>query len=69
MRRKSRALPPSPIRRFNSLPEVIRLVVMVYERFALGANSPERTAGFEARASGTTWPGLGPDGRTLISGD
>ena len=33
MSRKSRALPPSPFRRFNSSPEVIRLVVMMYVRF------------------------------------
>jgi len=35
MSRKSRALPPSPFRRFNSSPEVIRLVVMMYVRFPL----------------------------------
>ena len=32
MSRKSRALPPSPFRRFNSSPEVIRLVVLMYVR-------------------------------------
>jgi putative transposase len=32
MSRKSSALPPSPFRRFNSSPEVIRLVSM-YVRF------------------------------------
>ena len=32
---KSRALPPSPILRFNYSPEVIRLVVMLYVRFPL----------------------------------
>ena len=35
MSRKSRALPPSPFRRFNSSPEVIRLVVVMYVRFPL----------------------------------
>ncbi|USU05579.1 hypothetical protein NF699_02435 [Sphingomonadaceae bacterium OTU29LAMAA1] len=35
MSRKSRALPPNPFRRFNSSPEVIRLVVPMYLRFPL----------------------------------
>lgn len=35
MPRRSRALPPSPFRRFNSSSEVIRLVVMMYVRFSL----------------------------------
>ena len=35
MKRKSRAKPPSPFRYFNSSPEVIRLVVMMYVRFPL----------------------------------
>ena len=35
MSRKSRALPPSPFRRFNSSPEVIPLVAMMYVRFPL----------------------------------
>lgn len=35
MSRKSRALPASPYRRFNSSPEVISLVVMMYVRFPL----------------------------------
>ena len=34
MSRKSRAKPPSAFRYFNSSPEVIRLVVMMYVRFA-----------------------------------
>ncbi len=33
MPRKSRAKPPSPFKYFNSPPEVIRLVVMMYVRF------------------------------------
>lgn len=33
MSRKSRAKPDSPFRCFNSLPEVIRLVVMLYVRY------------------------------------
>ena len=33
MSRKSRAKPDSPFRCFNSLPEVIRLVVMMYVRY------------------------------------
>jgi putative transposase len=41
MRRKSRALPPSPFRRFNSSPEVIRLVVMMYVRFPLSLRNVE----------------------------
>ena len=35
MPRKSRAKPASPFRCFNVSPEVIRLVVMMYLRFAL----------------------------------
>jgi hypothetical protein len=41
MSRKSRALPPSPFRRFNSAPEVIRLVVMMYVRFPLSLRNVE----------------------------
>jgi putative transposase len=40
MPRKSRALPPSPFRRFNSSPEVIRLVMM-YVRFPLSLRNVE----------------------------
>ena len=38
MSRKSRALPPSPFRRFNSSPEVIRLI---YVRFPLSLSNVE----------------------------
>ena len=38
---KSRALPPSPSRRFNSSPEGIRLVVMMYVRFPLSLRNVE----------------------------
>ena len=41
MSRKSRALPLSPFRRFNSSPEVIRLVVMMYVRFPLSLRNVE----------------------------
>ena len=41
MSRKSRAKPPSPIRYFNSSPEVIRLVVMMYFRFQLSLRNVE----------------------------
>ena len=41
MSRKSRALPPSPFLRFNSSPEVIRLVVMMYVRFPLSLRNVE----------------------------
>jgi putative transposase len=41
MTRKSRALPPSPFRRFNSSPDVIRLVVMLYVRFPLSLRNVE----------------------------
>jgi len=41
MSRKSRALPPSPFRRFNSSPEVIRLVVLMYVRFPLSSRNVE----------------------------
>jgi putative transposase len=34
-------LPPSPFRRFNSSPEVIRLVVLVYVRFPLSLRNVE----------------------------
>ena len=39
MSRKSRAKPPSPFRCFNSSPEVIRLVVMMYVRFSADRES------------------------------
>jgi putative transposase len=41
MSRKSRAKPPSPFRYFNSSPEVIRLVVMMYIRFPLSLRNVE----------------------------
>ena len=41
MPRKSRALPPSPFGRFNSSPEVIRLVVLMYVRFPLSLRNVE----------------------------
>ena len=41
MRRRSRAKPDSPFRCFNSSPEVIRLVVMMYVRFPLSLRNVE----------------------------
>jgi putative transposase len=41
MTRKSRALPASPFRRFNSSPDVIRLVVLMYVRFPLSLRNVE----------------------------
>jgi putative transposase len=41
MPRKSRAKPPSPFKRFNSSPEVIRLVVLMYVRFPLSLRNVE----------------------------
>ena len=41
MSRKSRAKPSSPFRCFNSSPEVIRLVVMMYVRFPLSLRNVE----------------------------
>jgi putative transposase len=41
MPRKSRALPPSPLRRIISSPEVIRLVVVMYIRFPLSLRNVE----------------------------
>jgi putative transposase len=41
MTRKSRAKPPSPFRCFNSSPEVIRLVVLMYVRFPLSLRNVE----------------------------
>ena len=41
MARKSRAKPPSPFLRFNSSPEVIRLVVLMYVRFPLSLRNVE----------------------------
>jgi putative transposase len=38
---KSRAKPPSPFLRFDSSPEVIRLVVMMYVRFPLSLRNVE----------------------------
>jgi putative transposase len=39
--RKSRALPPSPFRRFHTTPEEIRLVVLMYVRFPLSLRNVE----------------------------
>jgi len=41
MARKSRTKPDSPFKRFNSSPEVIRLVVMMYVRFPLSLRNVE----------------------------
>lgn len=41
MSRRSRATPPSPFRGFNSSPEVIRLVVLMYVRFPLSLRNVE----------------------------
>jgi putative transposase len=41
MSRKSRAKPPSPFKYFNSSPEVIWLVVMMYTRFPLSLRNVE----------------------------
>jgi putative transposase len=41
MPRKSRAKPPSPFKRFNSSPEVIRLAVLMYVRFPLSLRNVE----------------------------
>jgi len=41
MKRKSRAKPPSPFRRFNSSPEVIRMAVMLYVRYPLSLRNVE----------------------------
>ena len=41
MKRKLRAKPLSPFRCFNSLPEFIRLVVMMYMRFPLSLRNVE----------------------------
>ncbi|MDQ3186350.1 MAG: IS6 family transposase [Pseudomonadota bacterium] len=41
MSRKSRAKPPSPFRCFNSSPEVIRLVVMMYVKYPLSLRNAE----------------------------
>jgi putative transposase len=41
MARRSRAKPPNPFRGFNSSPEVIRLVVLMYVRFPLSLRNAE----------------------------
>lgn len=41
MSRKSKALPPSPFKRFNSSPEVIRFVVLMCIRFPLSLRNVE----------------------------
>ena len=41
MSRRSRAKPPSPFRRFNSSPKVIRLVVLMYVRLPLSLRNVE----------------------------
>lgn len=59
MSRKSRALPPSPFRRFNSSPEVIRLVVMMYVPLpAFGSRQTDRSPEMlEPRISVLRMPG------------
>jgi putative transposase len=61
MPRKSRALPPSPFRRFNSSPEVIRLVVLMYVRFPLSLRNVEDLLferGIDIWALSKGWPAL-----------
>ena len=41
MPRRSHAKPPSPFKRFNSSPEMIRLVVLMYVRFPLSLRNVE----------------------------
>ena len=41
MTRKSRAKPPSLFRRFNSSPEAIRLVVVMYVKYPLSLRNVE----------------------------
>ena len=41
MSRRSRAVPPSPFRCFNSSPEIIRLVVMMYVKYPLSLRNVE----------------------------
>ena len=41
MSRKFRAKPPTPFRYFNSSPEVIRLVVMMYVKYPLSLRNAE----------------------------
>ena len=41
MSRKSRAKTPNPFRRFNSSPEVVRLVVMKYVKYPLSLRNVE----------------------------
>ena len=41
MHRKSRAKPPCPFRCFNSSPEIIRLVVMMYVKYPLSLRNVE----------------------------
>jgi len=41
MTRKLGVLPHSPLRRFNSLPDVIRLLAMMYVRFPLSLRNVE----------------------------
>ena len=56
--------PPNPFRYFDSSPEVIRLVVMMYVRYPLslrnvedGADSPTGTyLWFGAGRAGAAWP-------------
>ncbi|MGY2735508.1 IS6 family transposase [Sphingomonas sp. UYP23] len=70
MSRKSRALPPSPFRRFNSSPEVIRLVLMMYVRFPLSLRNVEdllfeRGSTFATRQCGSGGGRFGP----ILAGD
>jgi putative transposase len=65
MPRKSRALPPSPFRRFNSSPEEIRLVVMMYVRFPPSLRNmedllAERGIDFCHETVRYQWNGFGP---------
>jgi hypothetical protein len=63
MSRKSRAKPPSPLRCFNSSPEIIRLVVLMYVRFPLIA-SPTKSAAQRRSPSGVSSPPNPPTSKT-----
>jgi putative transposase len=70
MSRKSRAKPPGPFRCFNSAPEVIRLVVLMYVRFPLSLRNVEdllfeRGIDLSHETVRFWWNGFGP----MFAGD
>ena len=72
MSRKSRAKPPSPVRCFNSSPEVIRLVVMMYVKYPLSLRNVEdllAERGIGCCQSNCNWSPVDAGIRKLLCGE